>query len=287
MRVAQVVVLSIALAAGGVAAFLAYTPPGPSAPPPPLPLAPLETDEILVAAKDISIGQVMSAQDMEWHVWPKASTSPQDVLRRVQPDAQKSYEGNLARVPIQRGWPIWASNLIDAKLKVSSAGYMAAKLPVGKRAIAVEIAADNSAGGSILPNDHVDVIHTHKDRAREKITNVETFVSDTLLTNIPVRAVDQTFEEKGGIQTHVGRTATLEVTPEEAEDIASARLDGRLSLSLRSVSENESSPDFVARRRAKDAPPVDKVVNICRPLVCEPYRLRPEDVEAAARNALN
>ena len=47
-------------------------------------------------------------------------------------------------------------------------GLLAAVLPQGMRAISPEISPDNGAGGFILPNDHVDVLLTRRDKAAEK-----------------------------------------------------------------------------------------------------------------------
>lgn len=292
MRVAQVAVLGVAIVAGGIAAFLAYRAPEPTAAPLPPPTT-VDTVKILVAASNISIGQVVSAKDMDWRDWPKASTTSQDVLETAQPNAKTLLEGQMARVPIQSGWPVWASNLIDARLKVSSAGYIAAKLTPGKRAVSIDISPETGAGGSILPNDHVDVINTHKDRLREKITGIETYVSDTILTDIPVLSIDQTFEEKPGIQTQIGKTATLELDPADAEELTRARMEGRISLSLRGL--RQSATDGVARGRTvvPDAPVArdtrdNSVVNVCRPLLCEPYRFRPDaGIFEAPRTASN
>jgi pilus assembly protein CpaB len=297
MRVAQIAVLGVAVIAGGIAAFLAYRSPEPIAAPPPPPV-PIATVKILVAAKDIGLGQVINAQDMKWISWPSASQSSQDVLETAEPKAIEKYQGWMAKVPIQHDWPVWESNLIDAKLKVSSAGYVAAKLPPGKRALSIDISAETGAGGSILPNDHVDVIHTYRDRVQEKLVGGETWVSEMLLANIPVVAIDQTFEEKNGVQTQVGKTATLIVTPSEAADLSRARMEGRLSLSLRSLSENESSPVAVARRApvdpvvpapppARAAPPPERAVDVCRPLLCEHQRFRLDDGEASDQSASN
>jgi pilus assembly protein CpaB len=246
MKVARIVVLCLAVTAGGTAAFLASRSPDAPAPPPPLPVAAEDTVKILVAAKDISIGQVLSAQDMDWRDWPKASANSEDVRQTAQPDAKEQYAGNLARVPIPNGWPVRTKNLIDAKLKISSAGYMAAILPAGKRAVSMEISADTGAGGFILPQDHVDVILTRRDKEAEKRTSVETFVSETLLKNIPVRAIDQTIEEKNGVRTVVGKIATLELTPPEVEVLARARPRGTLSLSLRSLADDKASSDVTS-----------------------------------------
>ena len=86
--------------------------------------------------------------------------------------------------------------------------------------------AENGAGGFILPNDHVDVMLTRRDKAAEKVTGVEKFVSETILRNVRVLAVDQAVEEKDGQKVVVGKTATIELDPAASRNagaVASAR----------------------------------------------------------------
>ncbi len=113
---------------------------------------------------------------------------------------------------------------------------MAAILPTGMRAISTEISPETGAGGFILPNDKVDVILTKRDKASERSSGAaDTINSETILTNIRVLAIDQTVGEKDGQKVVVGKTATLELKPEQAESLARARQSGTLSLALRSL----------------------------------------------------
>jgi pilus assembly protein CpaB len=113
---------------------------------------------------------------------------------------------------------------------------MAAILPTGMRAVSTDISPETGAGGFILPNDHVDVILTRRDRDAEQANGgIETHVSETILTNVRVLAIDQTVEEKGGQRVVVGKTATLELTPRLAEKLMLAHQLGTLSLALRSL----------------------------------------------------
>ena len=112
---------------------------------------------------------------------------------------------------------------------------MAAILPSGMRAVSTEISAETGAGGFILPNDHVDVILSKRDKSAEKASGVETHGSETVLRNIRVLAIDQQVEEKNGQRVVVGKTATLELTPGQAETLALAKQLGVLSLALRSI----------------------------------------------------
>jgi pilus assembly protein CpaB len=114
---------------------------------------------------------------------------------------------------------------------------MAAILPSGMRAISTQISPETGAGGFILPNDHVDVILTRRDRAAEKATGTEVQTSETILSNVRIMAIDQSIQEKDGQKVVVGKTATLALTPGQAETLALAQRLGSLSLALRSVTD--------------------------------------------------
>jgi len=97
------------------------------------------------------------------------------------------------------------------------------------------------AAGFILPDDHVDVILTRRDKAAEKLIGVEKIVSEAILRNVRVLAIDQAVEEKAGQKVVVGKTATLELNPDQAETLAMSRQLGTLSLALRSLVDSQSS----------------------------------------------
>jgi pilus assembly protein CpaB len=109
------------------------------------------------------------------------------------------------------------------------------------RAVSTEISAETSAGGFILPNDHVDVILSRRDKEAEKALGVDTYISETILNNVRVLAIDQAVGEKNGQKVVVGKTATLELAPRQAEALALARQMGTLSLALRSLADGKSS----------------------------------------------
>jgi len=237
MKAARIVVLAVAIGAGGLAAILAGRQETAPAPPPPEPVAKLETSDVLVAINDIGVGQSLSAQDMQWQTWPTAAAGPSFIRKSDRPDALAQLSGWIVRTPFVAGEPIRESKLF----KASGSGYMAAILPSGMRAVSTEISPETGAGGFILPNDRVDVILSRRDREAEKAAGVDTFVSETVLTNVRVLAIDQAVEEKNGQKVVVGRTATLELTPRQAETLALSRQLGTLSLALRSVVDSTAS----------------------------------------------
>ena len=230
MKPARIVVLLIALAAGGIAALLA----GRSERPVQIvqaPVATLETVDVLVASSDIGIGQSLSGSELRWQTWPAAAVSSNFIRRSDRPDAANQLAGSITRSPFFAGEPIREARLI----KGPGSGYMAAILPSGMRAVSTDVTPETSAAGFILPNDHVDVILARRDREAEKVAGVEVHTSETILTNVRVLAIDQTVEERGGQRTVVGKTVTLEVTPRQAETLVMSRTMGHLSLALRSL----------------------------------------------------
>ena len=236
MKAARIVVLAVAVSAGGLAALLAGRGDQTEAPPPE-PVAKLETTDVLVAKSDIGIGQSVGPGDMQWQSWPTAAASAYFIRKSEKPQAIEELSGSIARAPLVTGEPMRESKLI----KANGSGFMAAILPSGMRAVSTEISPETGAGGFILPNDHVDVILSRRDREAEKAVGVDTFVSETILTNIRVLAIDQAVEEKNGQKVVVGKTATLELAPRQAETLALARQLGTLSLALRSLADGNTS----------------------------------------------
>jgi pilus assembly protein CpaB len=253
MKAARLVVLGVAVAAGGVAALLA----GRSEKPPEQPAPQVQqipSVEVLVAKGDIGLGQTVSAGDMQWVTWPANAATGNFITKNNRPDAFEALAGAIARAPFVAGEPIREAKLVQAK----GSGFMAAILPPGMRAGAVPIAPETGAGGFILPNDRVDVILTQRDRAAEKAVGTEVLVSETILKNVRVLAIDQTVEEKNGQKVVIGKTATLELTPAQAESLALAQKLGTLSLALRSIT------DASAKDENDDANSAGPGVNIVR-----------------------
>jgi pilus assembly protein CpaB len=237
MKPARIIVLVIALVAGGIAALLAGR--SGETPPAPAPVAQLETVDVLVAGSDIGLGQLVGGHDLRWQTWPAAAANSNFIRRGDRPDAVNQLAGSITRQPFAAGEPIREIKLIKGK----GSGYMAAILPTGMRAISTEISAETGAGGFILPNDHVDVILSRRDKEAEKAVGVEVHSSETILSNVRVLAIDQTVEEKNGQRVVVGKTATLELSPRQAETLALSRQMGTLSLALRSLVDFEGATE--------------------------------------------
>ncbi len=253
MNTARIVVLTVALAAGGVAAYLASG--SDSKPPPVAPVAQLETVDVLVAKSDIGLGQVLKAEDLQWQTWPAATASKGFVRRNEQPEAANQFAGSIARAPFISGEPIREQKLV----KADGSGFMAAILPTGMRAVSTEIAPETAAGGFILPNDRVDVLLTrHLKSPDPSGTQPDIIRTDVVLSNVRVLAIDQVPKEKDGQNAVIGKTVTLELKPEQTIALAAARQAGTLSLALRSIA------DANAVEVAKEAQASNESVQIVR-----------------------
>lgn len=226
MKFARIVILVVAIVAGGLAALLVGRP---SETPPPVIVQETSTSEVLVASSDIQMGQVVSAGSLTWRSWPQDGTAS-FITRSSQPNAIEEISGSIARQPIVGGEPIRMQKIV----KADGSGFMAAILPAGMRAVATEISAETGAGGFILPNDRVDVVLTRREENQAGQSS-ERFSTTTVLTNVRILAIDQTAGEKDGEKTVIGRTATLELSPRQAEILALARQLGTISLSLRAL----------------------------------------------------
>jgi pilus assembly protein CpaB len=245
MYTARIVVLIIALAAGGVAAYLVSG--SDNKPAPVQPVAQLPTVDVLVAKSEIGLGQTVKPEDLQWQTWPAATASSSFIRRNERPDAVTQIAGSIARGAFIAGEPIREQKLV----KADGSGFMAAILPTGMRAVSTEISAETGAGGFILPNDRVDVILTRRLKNPERPSMPEVVLSEVALANVRVLAIDQTPKEKDGQNAVLGRTVTLELRPQQATDLAAARQAGTLSLALRSIADAsavETTQDEQARR---------------------------------------
>jgi pilus assembly protein CpaB len=254
MHTARIIVLVIALSAGGIAAYLVSG--SDNKPAPTEPVAQMQTVDVLVAKSDIGLGQTVTPEDMLWQTWPAATASNTFIRRSERPDANTQIAGSIARAPFIAGEPIREQKLV----KANGSGFMAAILPTGMRAISTEISPETGAGGFILPNDRVDVILTKREKNADRPGAPDVVNSEVVLPNVRVLAIDQAPKEKDGQNTVIGKTVTLELRPEQAETLARARQVGTLSLALRSIADI----NMVENKPDADAPKRGESVNVVR-----------------------
>ena len=237
MKPARIIVLAIALSAGGVAAYLASGSGNKT--PTTTPVVQLPTVDVLVAKDDIGLGQTVGPENLLWQTWTESTASGSFIRRNERPEAATQLAGSIARAPFIAGEPIREQKLV----KANGSGFMAAILPTGMRAISTEITPETGAGGFILPNDRVDVILSKREKGPQNpdapATDIVT--SQVVLANVRVLAIDQAPKEKEGQNAVLGKTATLEMSPDDVEILATARLSGTLSLALRSIADGRKT----------------------------------------------
>jgi pilus assembly protein CpaB len=220
------------------------------------------TTDVLVASKDIGPGHVLSVDLVRWDTWPKTAVSSTLITKDAQPDMSKAVAGAVVRAPLVAGQPITDASIVRA----GSAGFLAATIKPGMRAIGVPITAESSAGGFILPNDRVDVLLT-RDICACNGGGQKNFVSQTILQDVRVLAVDQVAHQEKDQQSVVGKTATLELTPVQSELLEVAHQSGVVSLVLRALGDSGGEPiasETRERRPAISAGPERSVVTVFR-----------------------
>lgn len=237
MKPARIILLLVALVAGGLAAFLVTRGGGPA------PQQAVQTElvqeaktQILVARNPIGVGERLSVASLEWQDWPEGAVRPEYVTITAMPEAPVDLTGAVARFEFFPGEPIR-----EAKLVRADQGYLSAVLAEGMRGVSVGVTAVSSAGGFVVPNDHVDVLLTTQTATGQQ--------SEVILSNVRVLAIGARLGEMGAtggqedpnapaptpVTFDSSTIATLELTPGQAETLINASTLGQLSLTLRSV----------------------------------------------------
>jgi pilus assembly protein CpaB len=182
---------------------------------------------VLVAQGDLSAGQFVRPENLRWEPWPAG-----DVPKAYVVDGKgqiDDYVGSVVRSSMTDGEPVTDGRIV----RPGDRGFLAAVLTPGDRAVSVPVTVSSGIAGFVFPGDRVDILLTmsfHTKDANEEHRHA----AETLLTNIRVLAMDQRSDDQNK-EVAVAKTATLEVTPQQAETVAVAIDMGNLSLSLRSL----------------------------------------------------
>jgi pilus assembly protein CpaB len=234
MDMRRMLVLGIAIVAAIAAVFLVRGLMGggtPSAVALIAPVRQIPTTDVLVASTPLQPGQPLNPSLVRWQAWPRSAVDSSFITREEAPDLTIALAGTVVRAPIVEGEPLSNTKFVHS----DAAGFMAATLTPGNRAISIPVTVESGAGGFILPNDRVDLMMT------EQISDSpKRYAAHTVLTNIRVLAVDQTVKQDKDQKTVIAKTATLEVTPSEARIVARAQAAGPITLTLRPLGENKS-----------------------------------------------
>ena len=184
---------------------------------------------MLVAESDLPAGRFVKPQDLRWQQWPTDDVPETYVLKGQRSDAE--MVGAVVRSRIAAGEPITDGSVV----KPGDRGFLAAVLAPGMRAVSIPVNATSSHSGLIFPGDRVDLILTQSLMANEGDSVRR--VSETVLSNIRIIAMggDTSDDPREGETNERAKTATFEVTPQQAEQVTLLTELGKLSLSLRSL----------------------------------------------------
>lgn len=208
--------------------------------------------QILVAAKNLAVGQELAITDVKWQSWPKDAASPSMIIRKDKQKLEDVAKGRLRR-EISKGEPVMS----NALLAEGKGNVLAAALGPGMRAVAIKVKAESMVGGFIAPGDRVDVIMTYDVRVDDRDNmaikqQIQKYAAETVLENVRVLAIDQQAKKEDD-KAKVGRTVTLEVDAKAAEKLNLAGAMGELALSLRPIGDHSTVVDDGRNHMTTDA----------------------------------
>lgn len=195
--------------------------------------------QILVAAKNLTVGTELKPADVKWQEWPEQSVTSAMIVRKDKQKVEDVAKGRLRR-------DVASGEAISPALLTAGAkgNVLAAALENGFRAVAIKVKAESMVGGFISPGDRVDVIMTYEVKLNDKDNpmirkQIQKYATETILENVRVLAIDQQ-SKRDDDKAKVGRTVTLEVNAEGAEklNLASVMSKEDLTLSLRAMGDN-------------------------------------------------
>lgn len=194
--------------------------------------------KVLVAQRALPVGTIITADSIAFQLWPKEMV--QDAYFIDGEADMNKLLGTVVRYPITAGQPVTQGALVSP----GDRGFLAAALGPGMRAVTIPVSAKTGVGGFVFPGDHVDLMLTQTVTGTDGGAALK--ATETILRNVRVLATDQSTEttvEEGKTVVRAFRTVTLEVTPKIAEKISVAQTVGTLSLSLRSIADNQGELD--------------------------------------------
>lgn len=220
MRRRLLLVLAFAAVVGLVASLLVYrvivqiaTPVGPGT-----------SEEVVVASVNMALAETVTPQHVKVVAWPRGSV-PSGAIRSV-----KDAEGRVVRSSIVAGEP-----LIEAKLAPELSGrggIMPMLVPEGQRGVSIKVDEAVRESGFVMPNSRVDVLVS-----MAKAPGSQERIAKVILQDVLVLAAGQAVEMRENKPVTV-TTVTLALTPEQAERLAVAQAEGRLTLATRNLRDN-------------------------------------------------
>lgn len=178
--------------------------------------------EILVATKNINLGQQLQKLDLAWQQWPIEATSPEHIIKGT--SNIDYYINMIAKSHINKNDPILRNNIIQT----INRNLLSSILKPEKRAIAIEVNEVTGVGGFIFPGDNVDIIATMSNQDNESNSTV-------IAADILVIAIDQITSIDASERAKIVKTITVEVSREQATTITQAQINGTITIILQGL----------------------------------------------------
>jgi pilus assembly protein CpaB len=254
MDARKLILLVGALVVAAITAFMARNillgASAPAAGAAPVAAAPQNTTEVMVATRALPVGTILDATSVKFVAWPKELIEGAYYIKGEAEPAK--LQGTVVRFAIPAGQPITQGALV----KPGDRGFLAAALGPGMRAVTVPVSAQSAVAGFIFPGDRVDLVLTQSVSGGGDGPPLK--ASETILRNLRVLATDQktdkTTDDKGNTVVTTYSNVTVEATPKIAEKIAVAQTVGQLSLSLRSIADNQGDLEQAIANGEVDVP---------------------------------
>jgi len=193
--------------------------------------------KVLVAQRALPVGTIITADSVSFQAWPKEMV--QDAYFLEGEADMAKLMGTVVRNPLTAGQPVTQGSLVSP----GDRGFLAAALGPGMRAVTITVSSKTGVAGFIFPGDHVDLLLTSSIASKGANDAEPLKTTETILRNLRVLATDQSTDTEivdGKSVVRSSKTVTMEVTPRIAEKIQVAEMLGALSLSLRSIADNQA-----------------------------------------------
>lgn len=216
----------------------------------------LETTPVVVAAKALPAGSILTKTDLQTVDWPKSAVPTTSSQTGALASSAESLEGRILKRDLYPGEPVYMAKLAGDK----SLGGLTALIPAGMRAVTIEVSDIKGVAGFIKPGDRVDVLSkvemSHEGDSvtltKTVLQNVLVLASEQTMVDDRVETVNETVSVEGkstpGADPETKKPAsfgadkkkakpatnvTLAVWPQEAEILTLSEEMGSLRLSLR------------------------------------------------------
>jgi len=191
----------------------------------PVPLEAAEPSQsIVVAARDLPAGTIVTREDLETVAWPGAAI-PEGFSTQM-----GEVVGHGLIVEVRKSEPLLGWKLADKE----AGGGLSITIPEGMRAVSVEVDEVVGVAGFVLPGTRVDVLVTVMPGTdRTQIT------TRIILQNVRALAADQRYQQDIEGEPQYVTVVTLLVTPPDAEALTLAATEGRIQLALRNTLDAE------------------------------------------------